>query len=181
MGEGAMKRAGARGMTLIEMVMIIVVLGIAIPALMRSFADVSVRSVGSETLADQTFYAQGLMEEIRSKKFDEKTASPWTAPLTYESGETRSGTGAASFDDVDDYNGYSDSPAPGYSRCVTVDYVSLSGSSWTGTCSPSSPANCQAVTCTVPNISDYKRIIVRVRRNNSMGGEATIVTIKGVS
>lgn len=174
-----MKRKRISGMTLIEMVMTIVVLGIAIPALLRSFADVSWRSVRSETLADGMYYAQGLMEEIMSKKFDELSGASRTAPLMYESGESRSGIGAQSFDDVDDYNGFTDSPAPGYSRCVTVDYVTLSGTAWEGTCSPASPTTCAAASCAVPNITDYKRIIVRVRRSDNLGGEVTLVAIKG--
>ena len=175
-----MKRNRISGMTLIEMVMTIVVLGIAIPALLRSFADVSWRSVRSETLADGTYYAQGLMEEIMSKKFDEKSAPAWTAPLAAESGESRPATGAASFDDIDDYNGYADSPFPGYSRCVTLDYISLSGSTWAGTCSPSTPTSCTAPVCNAPNVTDFKRIIVRIRRSDNLGGEVTLVAIKGV-
>ena len=83
-----------KAMTLIEMAVIIVVIGIAIPVLMRMWSDVAIRSADSETLSDATFLAQELMEQIRSKKFV----------------------------DLDAYNSYTDTPANGYTRKVVVNY-----------------------------------------------------------
>lgn len=159
----------AKGITLIEMVAVIVVLGLAIPALLTMWADVAWRSARSEAIADATFYAQELMEEIKSKKFEDPDQTPVFGP---ESGES----GHSNYDDVDDFNGYSDSPATGYNRCVTVDYVTLSGSNWTGNCG-GEPTNCTAPTCEPSEITDYKRIIVRVNRTDNLVSNVTLVTI----
>jgi type II secretory pathway pseudopilin PulG len=93
-----------KGLTLIEMVVIIVVIGIAIPVLMRMWSDVAIRSADSETVSDATFFAQELMEQIRSKKFV----------------------------DLDAYNGYLDTPANGYTRKVAVNYryLDTGNSTW---------------------------------------------------
>jgi prepilin-type N-terminal cleavage/methylation domain-containing protein len=167
-----------KGLTLIELVLVIIVLSIAIPSLLRMWADVGMRSVRSEAMIDAAFYAQELMEEIKSKRFDEAAASPWAAPLGPDSGESRAGTGNASFDDIDDYNGYNDSPAAGYNRCVTVDYVALSGTAWNGTCNPSLPTNCVSPACAAANRTDYKRTIVRLRRSDNVTSDVTLSTIK---
>jgi type II secretory pathway pseudopilin PulG len=174
-----MKDAHAKGITLIEMIMVIIVLGIAIPALLRSWADVSWRSVRSEALADSTFFAQAMMEEIESKQFDENISSPWSAPLGPEGGESREGSGNAGFDDVDDYNEYSDVPAAGYTRCVTVDYVALSGTTWEGTCAPSFPSGCAAPVCSSSDTTAFKRIIVRVSRNDGIIRDVHLTALKG--
>ncbi len=157
-----------KGISLIEMIITIVILGLTIPVLLNMWSDVALRSARSEALADALFYGQQLMEEIQSKKFDQHTAAPWSDTLGPDNAETRLGTGNAGFNDVDDYNGYSDSPAPGYSRCVTVDYVALSGTAWNGTCSPNTPSGCTPASCTAGNVTDYKRITVRVDRNDSL-------------
>ena len=107
------------GLTIIELVVVIVVLGLAIPPLLTSWANIGWRSVRSESLADATFYVQALMEEIKSKSFDENSSSPWSSSLGPESGESRTGTGASAYDDVDDYI-ISNGPLPnasGYTSC----------------------------------------------------------------
>jgi MSHA pilin protein MshD len=151
-----------RGITLIEMVAVIVVLSLAIPALLTMWADVAWRSVRSEAIGDAAFYAQQLMEEIKSKRFDENDSSPWTSNLGPEPGETITGTGDSSFDDVDDYNGYSDNPAIDYSRSCTVDYVELSDSTWQAATSPP---------------TDFKRIRVAVWRTDNLVSDVSLVTI----
>lgn len=161
-----------KGITLIEMVVVIVVLGLSIPALLTMWADVAWRSARSEGIADAAFYAQALMEEIKSKSFDNNTEFPWSAPLGHEAGETY-----PNFDDADDFNNYTDTPTTGYSRCVTVDYVTLSGTNWTGTCTPSNHTSCAAVNCVSADITDYKRIIVRVWRTDNLVSNVSLVAM----
>lgn len=149
------------GLTIIELVVVIVVLGLAIPPLLTSWANIGWRSARSEALADATFYAQALMEEIKSKRFDENTSSPWSSLLGPESGESRTGAGASAYDDVDDYNGYSDSPATRYNRSATVGYAALSGTTWQNSGS----------------ITNFKRIAVTVSRSDGLAKDVNLITI----
>jgi type II secretory pathway pseudopilin PulG len=146
-----------KGLTLFEMVTIIVVMGLAIPVLLNMWADVGRRSGRSEAMAEATFYAQELMEEIKSKKFDENDAAPWSTTLNHESGETY-----PNFDDVDDFNDYPDPLASGYTRSCIVDYVELTGSTWGAATSPP---------------TDFKRITVTVSRTDNLSGNVSLVTI----
>jgi type II secretory pathway pseudopilin PulG len=62
-------RISQSGITLIEMIAVIVVVGLAIPAILLMWQDLSFRSGRAEVIAQATFYAQELMEEIKSKRF----------------------------------------------------------------------------------------------------------------
>ncbi len=157
-----------RGITLIEMVAVIVVLGMAIPTLLTAFSSAAWRASRSENIADATFYAQQLMEEVKSKRFDESVTPPWTRTLGSDGGETY-----PDYDDVDDFNGYADTPAAGFTRSVVVDFVRLSGSTW-GNCTFA--GNCvAAATCTNCNECCYKRVQVTVANNST--GNVTLVNI----
>ena len=159
-----------RGITLIELVTVIVVVGLAIPVLLRLFADVAKRTAQSETLAASSFYAEQLMEEIKAKRFDENPTSPWSAVLGPDTGTTgldgttnETASGKSNWDDVDDFNGYSNNPATGYTRSVAVVYLNSTiapGGTW------------QALSS---GTSDYKRVTVTVARG-ALGG-ASLVTI----
>jgi len=144
-----------KGLTLFEMVTIIVVMGLVIPVLLNMWADVARKSGRSESMAEATFYAQELMEEIKSKDFADPTQTPVFGP---ESGES----GRSDYDDVDDFNGYSDPPASSYTRSCVVDYVELSGSTWGAATSPP---------------TDFKRITVTVSRADNLSGNVSLVTI----
>ncbi len=134
----------SKGLTIIELAVVIVVLGLAIPPLLTMWADVAWRSSRSEFLADSAFYAQQLMEEIKSKDFVDPD-DPNNTNLGPNTGENY-----PDFDDADDFNGYSDNPASGYARSVAVNYAWLSGATWTITGSA----------------TDYKRITVAVSRGS---------------
>ena len=136
------------------MVVIIVVMGLAIPALLNNWADLSWRSVQSEIIADETFYAQALLEEIKSKEFVDPDY-PDDQALGPNSGETY-----PYFDDVDDYNGF-DNTTAGFRRTVAVDYANLTSSTWQHS----------AV------YTDFKRIKVSVFRGGASGGSAGLETI----
>lgn len=97
-----------RGFTLIELVASIVLIGITLTLLFTMIFP-AVRQ-GSIPLVQTraTQFAQAIMDDIISKRYDEQTAvgggicSPCSASLGADSGETTRG----SFDDVDDYNVY---------------------------------------------------------------------------
>jgi hypothetical protein len=157
-----------KGLTLFEMVTIIVVMGLAIPVLLNMWADVARRSGRSESIAEAGFYAEELMEEVKSKRFDQNSTAPWSTTLGRE-GETY-----PNFNDVDDFNGYSDNPATGYNRSCTVGYAVLNGTTW---------QSCGATSCTVSTDCTqctaccYKRIQVTVSRTDNLASDVSLVTI----
>ncbi|MDP3979822.1 MAG: hypothetical protein Q8Q33_00250 [Chlamydiota bacterium] len=155
-----------KGLTLIEVVVMITVLALALPGLAffffnwkSSLSEMRLRSLGSRLAYD-------LMEEIASKKWDENsTTGPLAdgsktlpANLGPESGESRYSGGANTFDDVDDYHGLSEIPLrdsqgailsafSGFTRTVSVTYVA--------------DTNLDAPVTSVPP-THYKRVVVTV-------------------
>ena len=158
-----------KGITLMELVAVIVVVGLAIPVLLRLFADVAKRTAQSETMAASSFYAEQLLEEIKTKRFDENPTAPWSAVLgpdtatTGLDGTNETSSNKSNWDDVDDFNGYSDTPASGYTRSVAVVYLN-------GTISPGGTWQVLG-----SGTSDYKRVTVTVARG-ALGG-ASLITI----
>ena len=162
------------GLTLIEMVALIVLMGVAIPPLMTMWADTAWRSGKAESSADAGFYTQELMEEIKTKAYDEKklddSGPPWSSSLGAD------GESYPNFDDVDDYNNYSDAPTSGYARQATVAYIQLSGNNWIAC--PAAP--CVAVIdCSACNQCCYKRVTVSVSRNDNVVSNLSLTTIVG--
>jgi type II secretory pathway pseudopilin PulG len=159
-----------KGLTLIELVAVIVVTSLAIPVLLRLFADVAKRTAQAETMAASTFYAEQLMEEIKTKRFDENTTAPWSTtfgPDTAAKGldgiNNETTTNKSNWNDVDDFDGYSDNPVAGYTRSVAVVYLDPSvapGGTW------------QALSS---GTSDYKRVTVTVTRGAL--GSTSLATI----
>ncbi len=127
-----------KGFTLIEIVMIIVLLGIIMPGIMLYFMQGVKDSAKPQRRNTAIFLAEALMEEIKSKRWDEtaainSTCSNASATLGFEVGETRIG-GATGFDDIDDFNGLDNTPPkdsqnaaqnnyPGFRQRATVYYV----------------------------------------------------------
>lgn len=167
------------GITLIELISVIVILGLAIPVLLTMWADVAWRSTRSETLADASFYAEQLMEEVRARKFDEIQSVPKTSSSSFGVDTAESSADSSTFDDVDDFVGASDTnvtiPALRYRRSVGIEYVNLaSNSTW---------QSCGATTCTSSTDCSqcsaccYKRINVRVSTTDNSINNATLSTI----
>ena len=119
-----MKGFCENGTTLIEVAMAIVVAGIGAAGFvslylsaMSGYAEAEVRTVAS-------FFAQGLMDEIRSKRFDEQYVAPFSASLGTDASENPADK--TTFDDSDDFDGWSEA-APGfsgYTLSASVHYVS---------------------------------------------------------
>jgi MSHA pilin protein MshD len=148
-----------RGFTLIELVMTIVVLGIAVSGLMVYF----IQGVGTSHQSQQRVVAltlaQDLMEEIDSKCWDNTAASssPCAGTVTPSTIGPDSGEGRSTYDDVDDFNGMNNTPPKssqgagmthftGYTQKATVCYVA------SGTLN----------TCKGSGTSDYKKIVVDI-------------------
>lgn len=162
-----------KGLTLIEMVVVIVVLGVAIPPLLTMWADVAWRSSRAEALGDVSFYAQELMEEIKTKSYDEKSSAPWTNSAGF--GAVSDGENAGNkttFDDVDDFMGATDpavtTPASGYTRAASVEYARLNSANntWIG-CGANQICQQNVTTCANCDECCYKHIRVSVSYANT--------------
>ncbi len=122
------KKAHQKGFTIIETVLMIVLLAIAIPPLLHLFAETAVTGAKASVLPTANVLAIELMEEIKATKFDELSAKSgsgnWSGSLGPDAGETA--TNKATFDDVDDFNGWTQNFGagyPGYTAAVSVSYV----------------------------------------------------------
>lgn len=160
-----------KGFTLIELVMIIVLLGIIMPGVMLYFIQGVKGSAAAQRRTTAIFLAEGLMEEIKSKSWDEVTtidsdcSNASSSPLGPDGGESR-----ATYDDIDDFNGISNTPPKdsqdgdmnnyaGFTQQATVSYVAAADLN----------APVGGPTC-------YKRISVSITDNSS--GETTgLVTL----
>ncbi|MBI4683863.1 MAG: hypothetical protein HY755_01545 [Nitrospirae bacterium] len=163
---------GKKGFTLIETVMIIVIAAIAIPALLLVLGQETQQGVNAELMINATNVAQKLMEEVKSKCWDEfktgaancsGTGSPGALGTEGETRTACTGTSAIPFDDVDDYSNYPESctwGGPSYTTTVEVCYVPASNLNDTSTCNTT---------------TDYKRIKVTVTNTNL--GSVELVTV----
>jgi len=139
-----------KGFTLIEIVMVIILFSIIMPGIMFYFMQGVKDSAIPQRRSTAIFLAEALMEEVRSKRWDEftntdSTCSNATAPalLGPDAAETRIG-----YDDIDDFNGLSgtitDSQGvskstdyPGFTQQASVRYVdstNLEGNPGVRTC-----------------------------------------------
>ena len=155
-----MKAPVKKSLTLIELVITIIVLGVAIPPLLRMVSDVMTKYARGEITYKATVLGRDLLEEILTKGFDEKstkTGGEWS-PIGPDAGETDE----SEYDDVDDYDGFDDEPISGYARTVSVHYVDPDNS----------PASCLNGTQNYPldcykddKTLDYKRVDITVHHN----------------
>ncbi len=93
-----------KGFTLIELVITIVILGIAMSPLLVMYGNIVVKSTESQVMRVSSFLGQDLMEEILSKRYDENEGGNWTQKINLGcvvDGEDP--TNKNTFDDVDDF------------------------------------------------------------------------------
>lgn len=105
--------------------MVIVVLAVGLPVILMMLGQDVRQGVYAEARVVSAQNAQALMEEIRSRRWDENAvAPPYSIPLGPEAGEVRTACSGLpnAYDDVDDYNGYAET-CSGYSVAVQVCYV----------------------------------------------------------
>lgn len=122
-------RKPARGFALVEAAVAVVIVSVMLVAALRLVGASGVsQAVASERLRASAL-AQGLMTEILDRSYDDPNEA---SILGIELSEVAGGR--ASFDDVDDYGGYTESPPrdrtgavipgwTGWSRQVAVDWV----------------------------------------------------------
>ena len=156
-----------RGVTLIEAVVAISVLAIAIPPLVGLFTEVASHDTGNTYQGVAVVYADSLMEEIVSKAYED----PDEPSGSFGSEEAL----RSSYDDIDDYDGISNSPPQrldgttladygGFTRSVTVDNVTAADPD------PTTPES--------DGSTDFKRIKVTVVWTGGRGGEFTLSTLR---
>jgi len=125
------RRPGSdRGMTLVEAVVSMLIVSIMLVAALTAVGSAARNKLAQASLRRGPALARDLMSEILPTHYVEPSAPPQFGP---ESGETGGGTREA-FDDVDDYNGWSETTIQtkdgsaladlaGWSRSVAVTYV----------------------------------------------------------
>ena len=93
-----------RGFTLIELVITIVILGIAMSPLLVMYGNIVVKSTESQVTRVSSFLGQDLMEEILSKRYDEIEEGNWTQKINLGCvADGEEPTDKTTFDDVDDF------------------------------------------------------------------------------
>lgn len=114
------------GHTLLELILGLTVLAIAIPGLLSLFAESTLGGAQTQTLPTMMSLASELMEELRSRPFDELAArdsnNNWSTVLGPDTGEANK----SDFDDIDDFDGFTQGFGvgyPNYTASVTVNYV----------------------------------------------------------
>jgi MSHA pilin protein MshD len=118
----------------------VLILGFVLVPLLSQFYIGFQATRTADALSQATFLALDLMEEIKSKRFDEHMFPEAATPLSQfgpDSGE--GGADRRLFDDVDDFHGWSSAPPrslngtplpefAGFTRSVQVEYVTLDAS-----------------------------------------------------
>jgi len=144
------------GFTLIELIVTVVVAGIAILALITVFQESLKNMERQRGLLSANLLAEDLMNEIRSKEYTDPRFPTNFGPETW-AGETN----RLNYDDVDDYAGWFRSPPETIEGNVMSNF---SGFTWRVVVSnvPPTNFNLSASPACAPNSTDFKRITVIV-------------------
>ncbi len=117
-----------RGMTAVELIVAVIVLSFALLSLVQLYSNLGIRSADGQFRLTATLIAQELMEEIKSKRFDENFGknvnNNWSGVLGADAAEVA--TNKNTFDDIDDFNGWNENligAYAGFNRAVVVVYV----------------------------------------------------------
>lgn len=156
-----------RGASLLEVMSAIVMLSITIPPLLGLFTQVAGRSVDQIYQDAAVVYAEALMEEIVSKKFED--------PQLGQGSFGKEEKSRLLFDDVDDFDGLENSPPihldgsklndlSGFTRSVVVENVSALAPDAVGGVKDGS--------------TNLKRIQVTVKWSGGRGGELWLSTLR---
>jgi type II secretory pathway pseudopilin PulG len=147
----------SKGYLLVEVSIAYMILALAIAALVPTFILAIKATKNTEKIQVAMDLSTELLEEVRMRRWDETTETPaayTSSPSTLgpDTGETA--TDKTYFDDVDDFNGWTEKGAKdplnrtlnnfkAYDRSVVVSY-----------------ANAFLVALSTPTTSDYKRVTV---------------------
>lgn len=182
------RRYQPRGLTLMEVTVSTLIVGFLMVAALQSVGNTSRTWTTTNSLVDGQALAQDLMREILSQRYSDPS---YSTPSTWgvEAGETNRVT----FDDIDDYHGWSESPPKnasgtaltgydGWSRSVVVSKINTLDYSTRSSGSTDTGLRSVTVTATSPA---GKATTVAVYRTNDAGtlqplsANATAVTWVG--
>lgn len=130
----------SRGFVLVEVAIAYLVLTLALTALVPAFIMAVKANKSTEKIQASTDLAAELLEEVRLRRWDETTPTPVSfvaVPSTIGLDTGESASNKTTFDDVDDFHGWSENGAvdpimrslpafAGYQRTVDVAYVDSS-------------------------------------------------------
>lgn len=102
--------AGQSGATLIELVMTIVIIGVAMAGVVGAFSLVSGRSSNSLFQTRAVELGQFYMDEILAQKYDEATPVGGVPPASGCTINAEEGSDRSTYDDVDDYDAITNAP-----------------------------------------------------------------------
>lgn len=145
-----------RGVTLVELIISIVIISIAMIAVLNAFS-LSVSHSADPLWQNKSLkLAQLYLDEILAKNYDDATplggippvASPGCGSLGDEAGESR-----ATYDDVDDYHGITDSPPVSLVGGIDASYNAYS---------VSVSVSCDGSTVGASGNSHAKKIVVTI-------------------
>lgn len=109
-----------RGVSLIELIVFIIVVGIASSALFATYNYSLIHNADPIIQVRALELAQTKLDEILALKYDANTPTGGIPACDSTGGLACNNTTDTNMNDVDDFNGYSDTPYTGYVRTVTV-------------------------------------------------------------
>ena len=108
------------GVSLIELIVFLVVIAVASTALFASYTYSALHNADPIIEVRALELAQAKLDEILALKYDESTPTGGIPACGATGGTACTNTTDANMNDVDDFNGFSDSPYTNYTRSVTV-------------------------------------------------------------
>ncbi len=156
-----------RGVTLVELLVVIVLSGLAVSALMLGLQSGLQALENRHSLRRCALLAEDIMSEVRSKAF----ADPETPAGAF--GGLEEGDIRKDFDDVDDYDGFSNAPPMSIEGAPMAGYASMAISVSVENVLGASP---DAPTPEPDGSTDFKRIRVTVSAGSTVVNLNSVVS-----
>jgi len=114
------KKTCQKGVSLIEMIVFIIVIGIASSALFATYTYSLMHNTDPLIQVRALELAQARLDEVLALKYDANTPTGGIPACNTPTGVACNNTPDANMNDVDDFHNVSDTPYAGYNRRVTV-------------------------------------------------------------
>ncbi len=118
--ENTTQKQFQSGVSLIEMIVFIIVVGIASSALFATYNYSLMHNTDPLIQVRAIELAQAKLDEVLALKYDANTPTGGIPACDTPTGVACNNSPDANLNDVDDFNGASDTPYTGYTRNVTV-------------------------------------------------------------